>query len=80
MQTALAPKEHHANLVPWQLLAESTGAVLRCWEAESVGSLSSSLDVDTKKKTKAQHVGNPGRGTSEDPTALAHQILDYSGL
>jgi cysteine desulfurase/selenocysteine lyase len=35
----LTPMEHHSNLVPWQLLAAETGAVLRFCELEADGRL-----------------------------------------
>lgn len=35
----LTPMEHHANLVPWQLLAKSVGAELRFWPMKEDGSL-----------------------------------------
>ena len=31
--------EHHANLVPWQVLAEQTGATLRCLDIDDQGNL-----------------------------------------
>lgn len=35
----LTPMEHHANLVPWQLLAQFVGAELRFWPLQADGSL-----------------------------------------
>ncbi|KZX76345.1 cysteine sulfinate desulfinase [Oleiphilus sp. HI0009] len=31
--------EHHANIVPWQMLAERTGAVIKVWEINEHGEL-----------------------------------------
>jgi cysteine desulfurase / selenocysteine lyase len=42
----LTPMEHHANLVPWQLLAKATGAELRFWPMKSDGT----LDMDQGRK------------------------------
>src|SRR5690606_35170668 len=32
--------EHHANIVPWQLMAQKTGAVIRVLEVNEAGELS----------------------------------------
>jgi cysteine desulfurase / selenocysteine lyase len=42
----LTPMEHHANLVPWQLVAKSVGAELRFWPMKSDGT----LDMDAGRK------------------------------
>ncbi len=42
----LTPMEHHANLVPWQLVARSVGAELRFWPMKSDGT----LDIDAGRK------------------------------
>ncbi|MFZ5433897.1 MAG: cysteine desulfurase [Calditrichota bacterium] len=42
----LTPMEHHANLVPWQLLAQATGAELRFWPLKEDGT----LDMDGGRK------------------------------
>lgn len=39
-EIVLSVAEHHANIVPWQLLCESTGAQLRWLEVDSEGRLS----------------------------------------
>ncbi len=31
--------EHHANIVPWQMLAERTGAIIKVWEINQAGEL-----------------------------------------
>lgn len=31
--------EHHANIVPWQMLAERTGAIVKVWEINQAGEL-----------------------------------------
>jgi cysteine desulfurase/selenocysteine lyase len=35
----LTPMEHHANLIPWQLVAKSAGAELRFWPMKEDGTL-----------------------------------------
>jgi len=35
----VSPMEHHANLVPWQLLAQAVGAELRFWPMQEDGTL-----------------------------------------
>ena len=42
----LTPMEHHANLVPWQLVAKSVGAELRFWPMKPDGT----LDMDGGRK------------------------------
>ena len=42
----LTPLEHHANLVPWQLVAKAVGAELRFWPLATDGT----LDMDAGKK------------------------------
>ena len=42
----LTPMEHHANLVPWQLVAHSVGAELRFWPMKDDGT----LDMDAGKR------------------------------
>jgi cysteine desulfurase/selenocysteine lyase len=42
----LTPMEHHANLVPWQLMAKSVGAELRFWPMKPDGT----LDMEAGKK------------------------------
>ena len=49
----LTEMEHHANLVPWQLLAERTGAILRHIPIDEEGRLQlETLDTLLTKKTK----------------------------
>jgi cysteine desulfurase/selenocysteine lyase len=42
----ITPMEHHANLVPWQLLAKAVGAELRFWPMKEDGT----LDIDAGRK------------------------------
>ncbi|MGB0836654.1 MAG: aminotransferase class V-fold PLP-dependent enzyme [Flavobacteriaceae bacterium] len=54
--------EHHANIVPWQMLCERTGAVLKVIELKDDGTLSmESFDALLSAKTKVlavSHVSN----------------------
>ena len=54
--------EHHANIVPWQLAAQKTGAVLRAFELEPDGGFNiSKLTAMVGKETKiisVPHVSN----------------------
>ena len=46
--------EHHANLVPWQELAERTGATLKCYKATEDGRIDlDSLELDDSVKVVA---------------------------
>ncbi len=76
----LTPMEHHGNLVPWQIVAASTGAELRFWPMREDGT----LDFETGRKlldrsvaiVAVAHVSNvlgtinPVREISE----LAHRV------
>jgi cysteine desulfurase/selenocysteine lyase len=42
----ITPMEHHANLVPWQLMAKAVGAELRFWPMKEDGT----LDIDAGRK------------------------------
>ena len=42
----LSIAEHHANIVPWQIVAEKTGAVVRAFPMETDGSFSMSAMTD----------------------------------
>jgi len=61
-EIVLTVMEHHANLVPWQLLAESTGAVLRFGRLRSDGTLDveqfESLIGERTKLVALCHVSN----------------------
>ncbi|CAE7885433.1 csd [Symbiodinium necroappetens] len=61
-EIVLTVMEHHANLVPWQLLAESTGAVLRFGRLRDDGTLDveqfESLIGDRTKLVAFCHVSN----------------------
>lgn len=58
----LALSEHHANIVPWQLIAEQTGAIIKIVELDSHGCVSLSFfDSVLSDKTKVfccAHVSN----------------------
>lgn len=54
--------EHHANIVPWQMLAERTGAVVKVWEINQAGELiSNGFEQLLSAKTRilaCTHVSN----------------------
>jgi len=53
--------EHHANIVPWQMLAERTGAVIKVWEINEAGELLDNLEeliTDRTKILACAHVSN----------------------
>ncbi len=58
----LTGMEHHANLVPWQILAQEKGAVLKFVSVTEAGTLNlEDLDKNLSKKTKlisVTHVSN----------------------
>jgi cysteine desulfurase/selenocysteine lyase len=76
----LTAMEHHANLVPWQLVAKSTGAQLRFWPMKPDGTLDMTAADDLLKGpvkiVAVTHVSNV-LGTInpvKEITALAHKI------
>ncbi|MFH1010881.1 MAG: cysteine desulfurase [bacterium] len=76
----LTVMEHHANLVPWQLVAKSTGAQLRFWPMKSDGTLDMSAADDILqppvKIVALTHISNV-LGTInpvKEITTLAHKI------
>jgi cysteine desulfurase/selenocysteine lyase len=76
----LSAMEHHANLVPWQLVAKSTGAKLRFWPMKPDGTLDMSAADDVLqapvKIVALTHVSNV-LGTVnpvKEITTLAHKI------
>ena len=58
----LSTLEHHANIVPWQMLAERTGAVLKIIQLDQYGAVDldhfSSLLSDNTKLVAISHVSN----------------------
>jgi len=71
--------EHHSNLVPWQLLAERTGAVVRAvpltaGQEYDVGALQTLLDGGKVKLVACSHVSNVLACVNPvvDITAAAH--------
>jgi cysteine desulfurase/selenocysteine lyase len=76
----LTPMEHHANLVPWQLVARDVGAELRFWPMTPDGMLDMSAADDTLgppvKMVAITHVSNV-LGTINpvrEITARAHAV------
>ncbi len=76
----LTPMEHHANLVPWQLVANITGAKLRYWPMKPDGTLDMSATNDILKPpvkmVALTHISNV-LGTINpvtEITAAAHAI------
>jgi len=72
--------EHHSNIIPWQLLAKRTGAVLRYLEVDDQGRLIlddlSSVLTDRTKVVSLGHVSN-ALGTVNpiaDITRAAHDV------
>lgn len=61
-EIVLAVSEHHANIVPWQLIAEQTGAVIKVVELDEFGCVSiSHFEKVLSDKTKlfcCAHVSN----------------------
>ena len=53
LQIVLSVAEHHGNLVPWQMLAQRTGAVLRHAE------LTSTQEVDVEVQSFASRAAMP---------------------
>ena len=75
----LTQMEHHANIVPWQMVAEKTGAVIKVIPVDDKGDLEmedyKALLSDKTKIVAVIHVSN-ALGTInpvEEITALAHE-------
>ena len=75
----LTQMEHHANIVPWQMIAEKTGAVIKVIPVTDSGDLDmeayKKLLSDKTKMVSVIHVSN-ALGTVnpvEEITALAHE-------
>jgi cysteine desulfurase/selenocysteine lyase len=67
--------EHHSNLVPWQFLAQQTGATLHYLRLTDEGaldpaSLTAAADIENVKLVAVTHVSN-SLGTINDVPALA---------
>src|SRR5438552_343715 len=76
--------EHHSNLVPWQMLAQQTGATLHYLRLADDGSLDpESLDrlagVENMRLVAAAHVSN-SLGTINDIPALARWAHDRDAV
>jgi cysteine desulfurase/selenocysteine lyase len=76
----LTALEHHSNIVPWQLIAESVGAVIRVIPINDAGELLlneyAKLLSDRTKIVAVAHVSN-SLGTINDVkkiTAMAHDV------
>jgi cysteine desulfurase/selenocysteine lyase len=65
-EIVLTQLEHHSNIVPWQLIAQRTGAVLRVWDIDDNCDLTQGgLDALLSERTKIvalTHIAN-GTGT-----------------
>mgnify|MGYP003296399296 CR=1 FL=1 len=64
----LTRMEHHANIVPWQLVAERTGASIRVAEVTTEGVLD--LDALRAAQAELQHLVRRAGGLADD----AHQL------
>ena len=67
--------EHHSNIVPWQLLCEQTGAVLKAAPIDEKGELDEALLTDRTRLVALVHVSN-ALGTInpvKSIVALAHE-------
>jgi cysteine desulfurase / selenocysteine lyase len=76
--------EHHSNLVPWQVLAQQTGADLRYLRITDSGeldpeSLAALADVEQVKLVSVTHASN-SLGTLNDVPALAHWTHERGGV
>lgn len=76
----LSVMEHHSNIIPWQLVAQKTGAVLRYVELTSTGEFDleqyQSLLSDRTKLVAVVHVSNTLGCINPvtEITTLAHQV------
>lgn len=82
-EIAVTEMEHHSNLVPWQMLAERTGATLRWLGLTDDGRLDlSNLDEVVNERTKLfafAHVSNI-LGTENDVAVLVARAREVGAL
>ncbi|MFV0534322.1 MAG: aminotransferase class V-fold PLP-dependent enzyme [Cumulibacter sp.] len=82
-EIVISEMEHHSNIVPWQLLAERTGAVLRWFEITDEGRLDlSGIDELINERTKIvsiTHVSNM-LGTINPIRAIADKAHSVGAL
>lgn len=82
-EIVISQMEHHSNIVPWQLLCERTGAVLRWFEITDEGRLDlSGIDELINEKTKIvsiTHVSNM-LGTINPISELAEKAHSVGAL
>ncbi len=82
-EIAVTEMEHHSNLVPWQMLAERTGATLRWLSLTDEGRLDlSDLEEVVNERTKLfafTHVSNL-LGTENDVPALVARAKQVGAL
>jgi cysteine desulfurase / selenocysteine lyase len=80
-EIVITEMEHHSNIVPWQLLAERTGATLKWFGITDDGRLDLSEDLITSrtKVVSAVHVSNT-LGTLNPITELAERAHAVGAL
>ena len=82
-EIAVSEMEHHSNLVPWQLLAERTGATLRWLGITDEGRLDlSNLDEVVNDRTRVFAFGHVSNllGTENDVPALVARAKQVGAL
>ena len=82
-EIAVTEMEHHSNLVPWQMLAERTGATLRWLGITDEGRLDlSNLDEVVNERTRLFAFGHVSNllGTENDVTALVSRAKQVGAL
>jgi cysteine desulfurase/selenocysteine lyase len=82
-EIVISEMEHHSNIVPWQLLAERTGATLKWFGIDDDGRLDlSNLDEVITPRTKIVsfvHISNI-LGTRNDPAPIVRRAHDVGAL
>lgn len=75
-EIVLTQMEHHSNLIPWQQVAKSTGAILKFIPVTQAGTLDyTNLDTLITKKTKVVSIIHESNalGTINDLAPIVHQ-------
>jgi len=82
-EIVVSQMEHHSNIVPWQLLAEATGARLRMWPINDAGELPldglTSLLSPRTKIVAVTHVSN-ALGTVNSIRDIAAAAHEYGAI
>lgn len=77
----ISAMEHHANIVPWQMIAREMGAVIRVWSVDEQGRLDlhdlQGLMTEKTRVLAVTHVSNV-LGTINDVAAIVAKVKSFN--